>query len=133
MYEQLAPRNDRVQIQFGFHKVTIESIHDSDTIDNLLDLCVRAIRGLGFHFKHPHDEIAEHERLLVRIAEIVEGEDPDPTSPGDVADAVYRTIQKLMDDRAEKRQAIADLREEVQDLKQIRDDLQLLARWRPGT
>jgi cell division protein FtsB len=125
MYEQLEPRNDRVQIQYGFDKVTIESIHDSDTVDNLLDLCVRAIRGLGFHFKHPQDEIAEYERILFRIAEIVEEEDPDPTSPGDVVDAVYRTVQKLLDNRAEKRQTIADLREEVQDLKQIRDDLQL--------
>lgn len=125
MYEQLEPRNDRVQIQYGFDKITIESIHDSDTVDNLLDLCVRAIRGLGFNFKHPQDEIAEYERILVRIAEIVEGEDPDPTSPGDVVDAVYRTVQKLLDNRAENRQTIADLRKEVQNLKQNRDDLRL--------
>lgn len=124
MYEQLEPRNDRVQIQYGFDKITIESIHDSDTVDNLLDLCVRAIRGLGFNFKHPHDEIAEYERILVRIAEIVEGEDPDPTSTGDVVDAVYRTVQKLLDNRAEKRQTIADLQEEVKELKYIRDNFQ---------
>lgn len=134
MYEASGNLTDRVHIRFGSDSVTLESLHTSDTHDRILDLCVQAIRGLGFHFKHPHDEIAEYEKTLARIGEIVDShiDEDGLLGAASVEDLVRKAIETLLEGIAREqgfnrtlKQFAEEQAEENQDLKQIRDDLQL--------